>query len=62
MRYLLENRIDVLGPDKRFGIVVVEANIVLDCGNQVRHTVKDTSSDTLASDFAEPTFHEIQPR
>ena len=62
MRHLLQDRMDVFGPDKRLGIFVVQPNILLDGGHQVRHAAEDASTDTLACDLSEPSLHRVQPR
>ena len=62
MRHLLQDRIDVFGPDKRLGIFVVQPNILLDGGHQVRHAAEDASTDTLACDLSKPSLRQVQPR
>jgi len=53
--------IGALGPDERLGILIVEANAVLDGGDEFSHAFKDTSSSAFAGNLAKPAFHQIEP-
>ena len=56
---------DVMGglcPDKRLGMDVVVANVVVDGGGEVGHTFEDTATNTLGGYFSEPMLYKIEPR
>src|SRR3989442_5260438 len=50
------------GPDERFGIAVVDPQVVADGGDQSRYTGEGTATDALAGDVGEPALHQVQPR
>ena len=61
MIHLFEDLIHFLGPDKRFWVLVVDPDELLDGFDQIRHAFKDTPPDAFACDLPEPAFHQIEP-
>ncbi len=58
---LLQNLLGFLGPNKGFGVLVVKLDVLFDGSHQFRHALEHASSDSLAGQFAEETFHQVQP-
>ncbi len=50
-----------LGPCKRFWILIVDLNESFDGSSEFRNASEHTSSNSLASDFSEPAFDQIEP-
>src|SRR3972149_1590839 len=57
-----KDRLDRGGPNEGFGIGVGEFDVLVDCGDKVRHAWESPSSDPLLRDLAEPAFDHVQPR
>jgi hypothetical protein len=53
MIHLFEDLVHFLGPDKRFWVLVVDPDELLDGFDQIRHAFKDTPPDALACDLSE---------
>ena len=61
MVHLFEDLVHFLGPDKRFGILIVEANEFLDDRDQLRHAFENTAPDSFACNLPKPALYQIQP-
>ena len=59
---LFQDYLNFLGPHKRFRVLIIYLNEFFDSGNQLWNTCEDTSADSLACEFSEPSLHKIQPR
>ena len=51
---LVQNLLDIPGPDERFGMGVVEPDEVFDDSHRLRKAFKDPAADLLAGDLHEP--------
>ena len=56
---LVEDFIDTLGPDKRFGILIVGFDVILNRFNQVFDAFEDAPTNPFSGDLAKPSFHQI---
>lgn len=53
---LFKNLIDLLGPDKRFRVLVIYFDEIVYCGDEVGNAVKNPSTDTLSDEFRGPAL------
>ena len=51
-----KNLIDLLGPDKRFRVLVINFDEIVYCGDEVGNAVKNPSTDTLSGEFRKQTI------
>ena len=59
MMHLVDDFFDAFGPDKRFRVLIVGFDVILDRFDQVLDACEGTAANPFASDFAEPSFHQI---
>ena len=59
MVHLVEDLVDTLGPDKWFGILVVDFDVILNRFDQVFHAFEGAAANPFSSDLAKPSLHQI---
>src|ERR1035441_2875266 len=61
MAHLFEDLLNLLGPDKRSWILIVDADELLNGLDQLRDTFEHTAPDSFARNFAKPALDQIEP-
>ena len=59
---LIEDLVRGLSPNKRFGMVVVVFEEIIDSLGQLLHASKDTATNALVGYLAEEPLDEVEPR
>ena len=57
----VHDRLNGGAPDKDFGVLVVSADVLLDCLDQLRNIFERAPTDPFVGDLAKPAFHHIEP-
>ena len=61
MSDLFQDRIYLFRPDERFGILVVDADEIFDCGDEFRDTAENPATNAFPRNLSEPSLHQVQP-
>lgn len=61
MADLFQDLLNFFGPDKGFGILIVDADELLNGLDQLRDAFENATPDSFACNFTEPALHQIEP-
>ena len=61
MADLFQDLVNLFGPDKGFGILIVDADELLNGLDQIRDTLENTAADSFARNFTKPALDQIEP-
>src|SRR5271165_218780 len=61
MADLFQDLVNLFGPDKGFGVLIVDADELLNGMDQLRDTLKNTTADSFARNFTKPALDQIEP-
>ena len=61
MSNLFQYGVNVFRPNEWFRVCVVQSDILLNDGHQIRYAFEHATANAFAGDFPEPPFDEVQP-